>query len=311
MRQRIGGLRQRLAMRCDQPPGQPRRRGHGDLLPEHGADRQLEAVPGARHAQSRPRCDQRCEGRILGEMRRDGARIGGEIEDPPQPRDDRAAAPTASGNRSLRASACPSAGRTETVPCMPLDVASFVTYRSSRRRFDAGNGPRGAGSRASPASHRVADSAAAELTSPRGPAGDIRPARAPQRARRTLNSGWNVSLKRRMLPKPDANAISAIGRRVSWMSCLASRTRRVWATRDRRGAQMLPEQPPQLALANAEPTGQRHRPPPHPERRARSAPARATPCSRCRARRPDPARFPVGSAGTGGTRPPVRPRRSG
>ena len=44
------------------------------------------------------------------------------------------------------------------------------------------------------------------------------------------NSCWKVSLKRRMLPNPAASAISAIGRRVSWISCLANSTRLVCAT---------------------------------------------------------------------------------
>ena len=44
------------------------------------------------------------------------------------------------------------------------------------------------------------------------------------------NRSWNVSLKRRTLPKPEASATSAIGRCVSCRSCLANSTRRVWAT---------------------------------------------------------------------------------
>ena len=40
-------------------------------------------------------------------------------------------------------------------------------------------------------------------------------------------SMWNIALKRRMLLKPDAKAISVIGMVVSTMSCLAKSTRRV------------------------------------------------------------------------------------
>jgi hypothetical protein len=43
------------------------------------------------------------------------------------------------------------------------------------------------------------------------------------------NSCWNVSLTRHTLPKPGASATSPIGRKISWIDCLASRTRRVWA----------------------------------------------------------------------------------
>src|SRR5450755_5159048 len=44
------------------------------------------------------------------------------------------------------------------------------------------------------------------------------------------NNCRNVSLKRRILLKPDAIATSAIGSEVSWINCLASKTRRVCAT---------------------------------------------------------------------------------
>jgi hypothetical protein len=42
--------------------------------------------------------------------------------------------------------------------------------------------------------------------------------------------------------EPDARATSAIGSRVSWISCLASSTRRVWATDTGGGAEVLAEQ---------------------------------------------------------------------
>ena len=53
--------RQRLAVGGDQPSREAAPRRHRDLLAEHGAHRELEAVPGARHAQPGPRRDQRGE----------------------------------------------------------------------------------------------------------------------------------------------------------------------------------------------------------------------------------------------------------
>ena len=82
---------------------------------------------------------------------------------------------------------------------------------------------------------------------------------------------------------------------------------------DRRGAEMVLEQPPQLATADAQPLGQRldvgvarRR-----ARRRRSAPAPGSPCWRCRARRRGRARSRAGSAGRAGSPPPARrrPRR--
>ena len=82
---------------------------------------------------------------------------------------------------------------------------------------------------------------------------------------------------------------------------------------DRRGAEMLLEQPPQLAAADAQPLGQRldvgiarRR-----ARPRRSAPARGSPCWPCRARRRGRARSRAGSAGRAGNPPPGRrrPRR--
>ena len=55
------GVRHGLAERGDEAPGQPHRAGDGDLLAEHGAHGELEAVPGAGDAQPGPGRDQRRE----------------------------------------------------------------------------------------------------------------------------------------------------------------------------------------------------------------------------------------------------------
>ena len=94
--------------------------------------------------------------------------------------------------------------------------------RSARRRARARR--RAA---AWPASRRAAGRRAAAS---RRRALNCRRRLAAQRARRPAEQLRKVSLKRRTLPKPAASATSAIGRRVSWISCLANSTRRVWAT---------------------------------------------------------------------------------
>ena len=80
--------RERRAVGGDELAGKPRRRGDGNLLAEDGAHGELEAVPGARHAEAGPRGDQRRHHRVFAELGGDGERIGGKIEDPPEARQD-------------------------------------------------------------------------------------------------------------------------------------------------------------------------------------------------------------------------------
>ena len=63
-------------MRGNQAPRQTDRGGDRDLLSQHRADRQFEAVPCAGHAQTRSRRYQRRQCWILCEMSGDGERIG-------------------------------------------------------------------------------------------------------------------------------------------------------------------------------------------------------------------------------------------
>ena len=81
--------------------------------------------------------------------------------------------------------------------------------------------------------------------------------------------------------------------------------------RDGGGAEMLPEQPPQLPARRRR--GVRPGPPRRPRRarRPRSGQGRGRRCWRRRARRRGQATFPAGSAGRGGSRPPAPPRRCG
>ena len=98
-----------------------------------------------------------------------------------------------------------------------------------------------------------------------------------------------------------------MGRRVSWISCLASSTRRVWATatgeapRCSRNCRRSWRAPTPVRAASA--SGRRR-----PARPARSAATRAPRWRAAPARGRRQARFPGGSAGGDGSRPPARPR---
>ena len=71
--------RERRAVGGDELAGKPRRRGDGDLLAEDGTHGELEAVPGARHAEAGPCGDQWCHQLVFGELGGDGERVGGEV----------------------------------------------------------------------------------------------------------------------------------------------------------------------------------------------------------------------------------------
>lgn len=83
------GFLQGLSESRDEPSGHRGRGAHAHLLPEDGADGELEPIPCSRHAQSRPSANQRFEQRVARQLRCDRPRIGVEVEEPPHPRDDR------------------------------------------------------------------------------------------------------------------------------------------------------------------------------------------------------------------------------
>ena len=113
---------------ADQFADQPRRRRHGDLLPENGAHSQFESVPRTRDPQARSRCDKwrqyrvrpRCAPIASGsaarsKTRRTRAMIAGRL-----PRFAR---------RTVALRTLPSAGSTTTTPCSP-PIAIVRAYRS-------------------------------------------------------------------------------------------------------------------------------------------------------------------------------------
>ena len=88
-----GGIGDLLAVGRNQFAGEPRRRGHRDLLAKNGAHSEFKSVPRAGNPQARPSSDKRRQHRVLAEMRADRQRIGGQIEDTANARDHRRQAP--------------------------------------------------------------------------------------------------------------------------------------------------------------------------------------------------------------------------
>ena len=118
MRQAVLRPRQRRAMRRHQLAAQADRGDHGDLLAQHGAHRQFEAIPGAGDAQAGPGRRQRRQHRVMRQLRRDGGRIAVQVELPPQAGDDHGQG-WQPGKRTVASSASPLPGSTATVPCAP------------------------------------------------------------------------------------------------------------------------------------------------------------------------------------------------
>ncbi len=107
---------------CVSRAGQPGGAGDRHLLAEDRAHRQLEPVPRPRQAQAGPFDHERRQRPVLAQIERDGLWIGGEVEHPPQPRDD-----IGQGREFWKTHARPEAHRpptaaTETVPCSPCSA---------------------------------------------------------------------------------------------------------------------------------------------------------------------------------------------
>ena len=221
-------LAQRFAEAGHQRAGQADRAGHGDLLPEHRAHRQFEAVPGAGDAQSRPSGDQRREGGVLDQLQRDGVGVGGQVEHPAQAGDDlRQGGEFWKPHGRVQGVA---AGRADGDGALLAVQADGAAIGVALDGFDPGDG---AGAEKTEHGGPVVGGTVAQQQADLAVrAGRDVSARRIGAARSggRRNSAWNVSLNRRRLPKPAAMAISVIGRRVSWINCLASSTRRLCAT---------------------------------------------------------------------------------
>ena len=250
--------RRRAAARRRAPTSRPAsraRRLHGDLLAEHGAHRELEAVPGARHPQSRARRDERRQQRVRDEVRADRRRVGVQVEHPAHARDDRRQR-RSFGNRIGDRERAARLDRVRPRPC------------HGRRRA------RSCGGRRRPRPPRRPDRARREEREHRRPvvrravaqaerdagAGAARRRRGRCDAARSAGgrrAARNVSLKRRTLPKPAASATSRHRQPRLVDELLGEQHAPRLRDRDRRGAEVLLEQPAELPLADAEPLGQR------------------------------------------------------
>ena len=88
-RQTAYGFREPLAVALDYLPRKPSGGGNRDLLPNYGADRELEAVPCAGHPQSRTLRNERRQRPIAGKMPANELDIGVEIQKTFEPHNDR------------------------------------------------------------------------------------------------------------------------------------------------------------------------------------------------------------------------------
>ena len=77
-------VRQLFAECVHQPSGERRGALHGHLLAQHRAHGQLEAVPGAGHANSRQRVESGGRNGDLGQMTAEAQRVGVQVEEPAQ-----------------------------------------------------------------------------------------------------------------------------------------------------------------------------------------------------------------------------------
>ena len=88
MREAGARRRDRRPERAGEPPRERRRAGDRDLLAEHGAHRELESVPRARHAHAGTRVDGGTQLGAPSQLTGDTQRIGGEVEETPRALDD-------------------------------------------------------------------------------------------------------------------------------------------------------------------------------------------------------------------------------
>ena len=79
----------RRAERAYQAPGQGRGSADGDLLAENGADREFESIPTAGDSHTRPGRDESFKQGVVAKIACDLTGIGGQIEQPPNPLDDK------------------------------------------------------------------------------------------------------------------------------------------------------------------------------------------------------------------------------
>ncbi len=236
-------------MRGHQATGQTSGRGHGNLLAENSADRQLEAIPRARHAQPGPGLDQGSENPILRQMGGDSDGIGRQVKHTAQSRDD-GRQRRKPGKLHGRAQRVTVAGLDTDGPLQTVELnGSGVTAGADM--LDAGNG-----ALAQKVDHRrpVVGRMIAQRQNdlPLRPGGTIRLASAPQFTRRSAEQRLEGLVE-------TANAAEArrerhLGHRQTRLmnKLLGQQNAAGLRHGNRRRAEMLAEQPPQLPFADAE-----------------------------------------------------------
>ncbi len=237
-------------------PGQLPRRLHRHLLPEDGTHGQLEPVPAAGRAQAGSRGDQRRQQRILRQMGADLSYIRAEIEHPPHPRNDSWQRPQI-GNTNIDAQALPlrqmadldgaefavlGEGPAVAFAVDPLDARDRPRPQERQHR-----GPVIGRPVAQPHSHAI---------SRHRSLAQRRNSLAAQRTRRPLEQPLKGLVESPHAAEAGGQRDLAHGQARIVDQLLGQQHAPRLRHRDRRGAEMLIEQAPQLPLADAKPRGQ-------------------------------------------------------
>jgi len=243
-----GGKGQRLSAGPQEHGAEFRRGRHGDLLSEHRSDADLEPVPPSRHAEPRTRRHEPREARILRELRADHLGIGREVEETADACDDarQGRQPGAADRDRERIPRCrpdaqhPMGALGRERPRVPLLVHRFEPL--DRARTEEGE-------------HRLpvigppVRQAQRHLPAARGVR---RTHRTPELARRTMVEVLEGFVEPSDAAKAGGERDVAHRQRGIVDQLLGEEDAARLRHGDRRGPQVLPEQAPQLAFADAE-----------------------------------------------------------
>ena len=238
----------------DETAGQACRRGNRDLLPEHGPDGEFETVPGAGNAQARAGGDQGRERRVLCQMRRDGHRVGGEVEHPAHPGNDgRQGRELGEAHRHPQRVAVGGGAHCHDPrrPAKPQGPGIFLR----RHPLDPGNGTAAQeGQDRGPVIGRLVAQQQLDLAPPRGR--HVASLGPPQRARRPAEQRLEGLVEPPHAAKScrEGDLGHRQGRFVDEL--LGEQDPAGLGDGDRRGAEVLVKEAPQLALADAQAFGQ-------------------------------------------------------
>ena len=209
----------RLAVARRDPAEHGARRGHRHLLADDRAHAELEAVDASGHAQSGARAHERRQRAILGELGRDGERVGVQVEQPAAARDGRGQVAQVGEAQLARTTRVAGRERDHGGPVLERERAAIggaldlLDARDRARRQE-----RRAASRRRTARGRAAAARSRPAPPRRGGSGEHASAAPSACGRRSPRT---VSLNCRTLPKPAPTATCANGSSVDSISVRA------------------------------------------------------------------------------------------